>query len=277
MIRVRRGDEPPALAAERNVRLPAMRTLARSGRPKSEDFVGYGVAKSTLGALMAQKCWYCERRVEGKYEPVEHYRPKSQARRGPGYTLDGYWWLAWTWENLMFICDDCNKAKGTAFPLDVKSVALVAEEVPPGQERALLLDPSAADVDPVDHIEFFDAGNGRWLARARRGSPLGAATVRELGLDGIKRPGVGQLFGDHVNRVMRDAMRELNDATRGDDHRRVVEAWDRVCRKFLRATNVFAALSYDALDALMPPNRRARWGLLRPRPPWEPATSPVVR
>jgi len=44
------------------------------------------------------KCAYCEQRIEGYH--VEHYRPKSI-----------YYWLAYSWDNLLFCCSRCNQFK----------------------------------------------------------------------------------------------------------------------------------------------------------------------
>lgn len=44
------------------------------------------------------KCAYCEQRIEGYH--IEHYRPKSI-----------YYWLAYSWDNLLFCCSRCNQFK----------------------------------------------------------------------------------------------------------------------------------------------------------------------
>lgn len=51
------------------------------------------------------KCAYCEQWVEASH--VEHYRPKSI-----------YYWLAFSWDNLLNICPKCNEHKGNDFALD---------------------------------------------------------------------------------------------------------------------------------------------------------------
>jgi len=56
------------------------------------------------------KCCYCESKVTGI--EIEHYRPKSK-----------YYWLAYSWDNLMLVCSHCNKAKGDKFPLSAKAIA----------------------------------------------------------------------------------------------------------------------------------------------------------
>ena len=277
MIRVARGSEPAELLAERARRLPELRAIAATRPPVSKDFEGYGVAKPFLAEASGSKCWYCEKRVEVKNEPVEHYRPKTQANRGDRFPKHGYWWLALTWENLFFVCDDCNKAKGTYFPLDAGSTALVAEAAPPGAEIPLLIDPCA--IDPTLHIEFvIEAATRTWRPRARGGSPIGAKTIEVLGLDGItKRPGIVDFFRDHVIDRVLPQVEKLREAMDRRDTRAVADQWDEACRKLLRRSNLYAALSYDARGYFLREPARKPWGLVIPRPPWEPGAAPIFR
>lgn len=67
-------------------------------RYKSDDI------KNKLKEIYHGKCAYCETSVE-RFD-VEHFRPK----RG------GYYWLAYSWDNLLLSCPICNVAKGNNFP-----------------------------------------------------------------------------------------------------------------------------------------------------------------
>lgn len=60
--------------------------------------------KSRLEDIYKNKCAYCEQRVEQFH--VEHYRPKQT-----------YYWIAFSWDNLLCACDDCNQFKGTSFAI----------------------------------------------------------------------------------------------------------------------------------------------------------------
>lgn len=91
------------------------------------------------------KCAYCERKAEGKYEfDVEHFRPKSS-----------YFELAYDIGNYVISCKTCNtKYKSNTFPIAglTRRAAIKAEYV---AERPLLLNPLAQDdVDPSKVIEF---------------------------------------------------------------------------------------------------------------------------
>lgn len=60
--------------------------------------------KSKLDVIYNKKCAYCESGVEDRH--VEHYRPKSS-----------YYWLAYSWDNLLISCSTCNTKKGKKFEI----------------------------------------------------------------------------------------------------------------------------------------------------------------
>lgn len=60
--------------------------------------------KTALKGIYNNKCAFCETKVEQSH--VEHYRPK-----------DIYYWLAYSWDNLLLACSNCNSYKGTNFDL----------------------------------------------------------------------------------------------------------------------------------------------------------------
>lgn len=69
-----------------------------SSRYKLDD------VRANLVNIYNHKCAYCEQKVE-QYN-VEHYRPKSI-----------YYWLAYSWDNLILACPHCNFNKGIKFDL----------------------------------------------------------------------------------------------------------------------------------------------------------------
>lgn len=141
--------EPPELAAQRSARLPALRDVVAAGTFSPRAVKGYEIARPALFVAGHHKCWYCEKAVEMSDQPVEHFRPKAT-----------YWWLSWTWSNLHFACEQCNRHKGDRFELR-GGTRLTPEEMPPGTEEPLLLDPSAED--PSIHIVFRPAPEGHWI------------------------------------------------------------------------------------------------------------------
>lgn len=60
--------------------------------------------RDALIAIYKHKCAYCEQKME-RYN-VEHYRPKKI-----------YYWLAFSWDNLIMACPTCNGFKGLHFEL----------------------------------------------------------------------------------------------------------------------------------------------------------------
>lgn len=86
---IARGDYPPS----------GPQSAPYDRRYKYQD------VKEALKLLYHGKCAYCE-----TYDPsphVEHYRPK----RG------GYYWLAYSWDNLIISCSQCNIKKRDQFPI----------------------------------------------------------------------------------------------------------------------------------------------------------------
>jgi hypothetical protein len=184
--------------------------------------------------------------------------------RAPGSSAThGYWWLAWTWENLLFVCRNCNQlpAKGDRFPLAFGSRALRAEQAPPGREMPLLLDP--ATENGVRFIEFKLARRPGtttqvWRPVARRGDPRGDETIRVCNLD---RPGLLDLYTDHVNRIVWPRAEEVQRALREPAPQQAVEAAYHRARELLFPAQPFVGLSFDVLRRFVPDARLAPWGL----------------
>ncbi|WP_437676633.1 HNH endonuclease [Sorangium sp. So ce131] len=267
MIRVDRGPTPLGLEAIRKAEVKRLAAIVRRAPPKAKDFGHeYNVVRGALWKAQGRKCCYCERRVDRLYNDVEHFRPKTRAYRGPGRPTHGYWWLAWTWENLLFACPRCNRRhKKNRFPLARKSLVLPARQNPPGPERALLIDPSSKE-DPICHIQFVPLGAGKrrkWLPVARRGSRRGKRTIKILKL---ARPELVDDYRDHVSDVVGPHVEKIRKAIGAGDGRTVAKAWRSALKTLFRPRQVFQALSYDVLDHHFPPAIRQRWGLDLARP-----------
>ena len=84
------------------------------------------VVRKELKEVYNGKCAYCEQRVKlpkknqskafGNDLTIEHYRPKTQ-----------YWWLAYSWDNLLPVCYDCNHTKGDDFELNGTKIKNIRE------------------------------------------------------------------------------------------------------------------------------------------------------
>ncbi len=65
------------------------------------------IKKKLTEEIYNHKCAFCEQRAEQL--EVEHYRPKKGEHP--------YYWLAYSWDNLLLACTTCNKNKGTNFEI----------------------------------------------------------------------------------------------------------------------------------------------------------------
>lgn len=75
-------------------------------RYKSKDI------KYSLSRIYKNKCAFCEQRVEQSH--VEHYRPKKK-----------YYWLAFSWDNLLLACATCNFHKGQNFEIRGQDITFI--------------------------------------------------------------------------------------------------------------------------------------------------------
>lgn len=71
-----------------------------------------------LTLLYKDKCAICER-DRGIELQVDHFRPKKARAniRHPQYNNSGYYWLTYTWSNLIPLCSACNQKKSNKFPI----------------------------------------------------------------------------------------------------------------------------------------------------------------
>lgn len=74
---------------------------------KYNDRYKHDDIKEKLKEIYHQKCAYCEQSLLDSFPPVEHFRPKAL-----------YYWLAYSWDNLLLSCDPCNTAKGDQFEIE---------------------------------------------------------------------------------------------------------------------------------------------------------------
>lgn len=119
-----------------------------------KDIYGHQTVRDQLMSDQNYKCAYCESTLVGSYSDVEHFRPKTgyNQSKGDSLTKPGYYWLAYTWSNLLYSCNVCNRTyKKNLFPLEDSTTRdishkNIANEVP------LFINPSQED--PADYIEF---------------------------------------------------------------------------------------------------------------------------
>jgi hypothetical protein len=173
---------------------------AKKGKvAKAPSFLAYKnpEVKQALELVFRKKCAYCETNfaASGTF-PVEHWRPKGRVTLSDGTRRErGYFWLAATWDNLFYSCNDCNgqrellelptgiqrlMGKLDRFPLadESKRAEKPGDEI---HEAPLLLNPCLDE--PADHLEFFDAGEERAIFRPKGDSPKGECSIETFALN----------------------------------------------------------------------------------------------
>lgn len=297
MIRVDRGAEPPAMVKVRSKRLARAMLALASGQ--EIVFKDYDQCKALLHERQNGKCAYCEHVQPHEDHPVEHFRPKEVADFGDPlarprtHRADGgrYWWLAWTWENLLFACVTCNGAdhKGNWFPLEAGS-ALRLPGIPEcpvaghaswdlSKERPLLIDPAVDD--PMLHIGWVPANPGaappdlRWIPVHK--TPRGEVTIEVLGFRGW----LSDLVTGHIQmHVLPQRIERVLALLSGRKVPAAKALWSEVMDVLFAPRQAFQAATHDAIDYLVGATTRAQFGLMLPRPgaahPTHPMSSPLL-
>lgn len=190
MIAIHKGTAPPTLvrvgelhAKELCDAYDADPEIYRAGKemPVRASIYTSDAVKAELEACHHGKCCYCETdfRRPYAYSEVEHWRPKSSSRQAlDGKRMrPGYYWLAYSWDNLLLSCSFCNKIKNDLFPLDEPAARARNHGMRIEDESPSIIKPDA-DNDPRAHISFhMEVPVGI--------TPLGRKTIEVLGLDSL--------------------------------------------------------------------------------------------
>jgi len=142
---------------------------------KVTTFYKHQEVKKALEKLFYDKCAYCESNITvGSPWDVEHFRPKGRVAERPDHP--GYYWLAYTWENLYPSCIFCNQnrkdqprynnpselpaqGKIDQFPIEDEDKRAMKPEHDISKEKPLLLDPNNKKNDPEKHFTYDIQGN----------------------------------------------------------------------------------------------------------------------
>ena len=75
--------------------------------------------KWTLKQIYHEKCAFCETYIKNEVGDIEHFRPKNknanQAKKCD--KTYSYYWLAFSWDNLLPCCSRCNGKKSNCFDI----------------------------------------------------------------------------------------------------------------------------------------------------------------
>ena len=188
MIRIVRPDHAPDVlqrAGEPKTRLNCQRydlnaEAYRSGSEKysfRRSIYAHTTVKDALLRAQDGKCCYCESKFRATSPgAVEHFRPKGAANQESrsAKQYPGYYWLAYSWENLLVSCETCNTSyKGSLFPLVDEESRARSHHDDIEAESPLFVDP--ASEDPGSHIRFR-------RAEVEHLTEKGLKTIQGLGL-----------------------------------------------------------------------------------------------
>jgi 5-methylcytosine-specific restriction endonuclease McrA len=242
----KRPDEPPNFAprAYLTLKKKVHAVLASLGPndPLPEGLFTSSVWSSHKGLFEIVKgkgkCAFCERYrdLEGECQ-LDHFRPRSAVSsfatppnctdsRRPKITSQGrgYWWLAYSWTNLVLVCPGCNGAKSSLFP--VRTRCSMSEGASTSAEQPYLLDPHDTSLAKEPHFRWSISGTIEPISRGSRAE--WTIVICELDREGLRDDRVKKTnellrafdkyfeaikdFEDNANRSggTPDAMREQN-------------------------------------------------------------------
>jgi uncharacterized protein (TIGR02646 family) len=133
---------------------------------------GHIDVRIALEELFHDKCAYCETKMVADSDwDVEHFRPKGRVAENDQHP--GYYWLAYTWDNLYPSCTHCNQrrkdkprwgdltqagagGKMDQFPLEDETTRAMSPQDDINRELTLLLDPCFDN--PEQHLSFDPKG-----------------------------------------------------------------------------------------------------------------------
>jgi len=157
----------------------------------------WGKYKNYFIIAQHKKCGYCEELISGDYGDMEHYRPKGEVtvlsnnpnewgEHSSNNTVSqrvftsrysqGYWWLAYEWNNYLLSCRSCNqKYKISLFPIQENRRNNPQKQ---DEETPSLLNPFEVE-NPVNHLEYDKIG----AIKPHLKSLQGLETIKTCGLD----------------------------------------------------------------------------------------------
>jgi len=167
-----RDDAAKKLKSLVNAKTEVQRKAILERKASSDIWRGF---YKLLPENLKKKCWYCESEDIRTDTPVDHFRPKNKVEEAPEH--DGYWWLAFDWENYRCACDFCNSrrvfddsegGKACKFPISNPE----ARAFTPGQEWKR---------EKPEFLDPFDPGDWKllWFDGDGKPEPKPEATVEE--------------------------------------------------------------------------------------------------
>jgi hypothetical protein len=103
------------------------------------------------------KCWYTEAYESVSPIHVDHYRPKGRAKDLDGNECEGYWWLAFKWQNYRISGHLINVKKLDVFPIIEGVRANADDPISLELEAPLLIDPVTPQARLISYEKDEDA------------------------------------------------------------------------------------------------------------------------
>jgi len=155
-----RGKSPPRKWLKKAAALTAQLEAATSAQQRA-DIIDANQAcwkelKNWLLHLHHRKCWFSEAKDLFSDWHVEHFRPKKKALNLDGTEREGYWWLAFQWENFRICGSVGNSKKGTYFPVRDGTPPASSRNRRIEDEQHIFLDPVKPGDPPL--VSFNEEG-----------------------------------------------------------------------------------------------------------------------
>ena len=201
----------------------------KNGTHQAKDNA-YTAVKPKLKKLYKYKCAYCETSLYRHHSHVEHFRPKNNS----------YYWLAYSWDNLLLSCEVCNSKKGQYFPLEGTQARYQGEDLSElhhkspeydTEEHPVLVNPEREN--PEDLYEWQP--DGTMKAKNRRMDK----TIKQLGLNDTDLYRERQtLFHDLIQDIHEELFKAMphEEASSKDKQEAAIKAINSEMQKFIRKT-----------------------------------------
>lgn len=190
MIRINKPQKIPKILKEKGeTETLAMCEAYENDGKRDFDFdakiYGHKTVKEALIAAQHDKCFLCESKISAiAYGDVEHFRPKKAYSQDDEDELHypGYYWLAYAWANLFFVCQICNQRhKKNLFPLENNPHRAISHLSDLSAETPLFINPEIEN--PEDFISFRVDGIIGVVPFAVDNNPKGESTIKCAGID----------------------------------------------------------------------------------------------
>ena len=194
--------------------------------------------KDLLLRAQHDKCCFCESKFPATSPgAIEHFRPKGGVKQESGKPMlfPGYYWLAYSWTNLLVSCETCNTSyKGSLFPLADEEKRARSHRDDIDAETPIFIDPAIED--PRQHIRFRGAEVEHLTERGLR-------TIQGLGLGRGKLEDARAEVLEPLD-ILCSVIEDLKDQVQSPK----VERARRLLQKAIRPEAMYTAMVQDLLD-----------------------------